>query len=215
MQITAMILFAVMFGMIMLLGVGNTKAAQDDERPNTVLVVPYGMQSTETSQTAAVKFAEVEPTPTTEAKKTYVYYDVPLDNDFQEYIQDVCEQYGFEHYDIVIALIGHESSYRQTVVSKTDDYGYMQINSINHEWLGEELGITDFLDGEQNVIAGIYLLDGLMEKYDDIGLALMCYNCGETGARNLWQQGVYSTNYSRSIIEDAANLICRNGDAEE
>lgn len=144
-----------------------------------------------------------------EPESAYTYYDVPLDDGLQEYAQDLCAEYEFPYYDIIVAMIGHESSYRETVVSKTNDYGYMQINVCNHEWLREELGVTDMLDGRQNIQCGIYILQGLYHKYGDLGLALMAYNCGENGAAGLWKQGVYSTNYSRSIQQEAAELAVR------
>lgn len=139
-------------------------------------------------------------------KKQYVYYNVPLDDSTQEYIQDTCDEYGLDRYDIVIALIEKESTFRENVISSTNDYGYMQINECNHEWLSEELSINDFLDGKQNILAGVYVLSGLYEKYEDIGLALMAYNCGERGAKKLWEQGIYSTEYSRAIMEIAEGL---------
>lgn len=148
---------------------------------------------------------------TAEPEKAYTYYDVPLDDGLQEYAQDLCEEYDFPYYDIIVAMIGHESSYRETVVSQTNDYGYMQINACNHDWLREELGVTDMLDGQQNILSGIYILQGLYHKYDDIGLALMAYNCGEYGAELLWEDGVFSTNYSRSIQQEAAELTVRKG----
>jgi len=77
----------------------------------------------------------------------------------------------------------------------------MQINTINHEWLQEELGITDFLDPYQNVMCGIYIISGHLEKTDgDIELALMRYNCGATGAKRLWDKGIYHTDYTRKIM---------------
>lgn len=154
---------------------------------------------------------EVVETVTPEPETAYTYYDVPLDDSLQEYAQDLCAEYGFPRYDIIVALIGHESSYREAVVSRTDDYGYMQINAVNHEWLKEELGVTDILDGRQNIRSGIYILQGLYHKYGDIGLALMAYNCGERGAELLWEDGVFSTNYSRSIQQEAAELTVRKG----
>lgn len=155
-------------------------------------------------ETAPVE--EVEPEPD---KPAYVYYDVPLSDELQEWAQDLCEQYNFPYYDIIIALIERESSFRETVISTTNDYGYMQINQCNHEWLREELGITDFTDGKQNIHCGIYMLSDLYHKYEDIGLALMAYNCGENGAADLWEQGIYSTKYSRSIVQAATELAER------
>lgn len=148
--------------------------------------------------------------PETEPEKRYVYYDVPLTDDLQEYTQDVCEEYDFPCYDIIVAMIWTESGYREDIVSKTNDWGYMQINGINHQTLKDELGITDFLDGEQNIRAGIYMIQKLYHKYGDIGKALMAYNCGEYGASKLWKEGTTSTGYSRTIMQRATELTERN-----
>lgn len=61
-------------------------------------------------------------------------------------------------------------------------------------------------DAEDNIIAGAYMLGQYLSKYGDENLALMCYNCGEAGAKRLWAKGIYSTKYSRSILEYAESL---------
>lgn len=128
------------------------------------------------------------------------YFDVPLSDGFQDYIRAKCVEYNVPM-ELVIALIDKESSFRSDVVSKTNDYGYMQINKCNHEWLSETLGVSNFLDPYENVLCGIYIISEHLEKTDgDIELALMRYNCGATGAKRLWEQGTYSTNYSRSVM---------------
>ena len=76
-------------------------------------------------------------------------------------------------------------------------------------WKLNQLGIDDILDGRQKVLAGVYLIQGFWHKYEDAGRALMCYNCGEGGAQNLWKQGVYSTYYSRTILDRAEQLTLR------
>jgi soluble lytic murein transglycosylase-like protein len=107
---------------------------------------------------------------------------------------------------MVLALMDQESDYREKVISKTNDYGIMQINKVNHEWLKEELGIEDFLEAEQNILAGIRMLAGLAAKYEDPHLVLMAYNCGENGAKKLWKQGKTTSQYSRSIMARAEEL---------
>ena len=111
-------------------------------------------------------------------------------------------------------MIQTESGCREKIISSTNDYGYMQINACNHKWLADELGTTDFLDGKQNIEAGVYIIQGLYHKYEDIGKALMAYNCGEGGAANLWKQGIYSTQYSRLILQRAAELVQRETASE-
>ena len=77
----------------------------------------------------------------------------------------------------------------------------MQINTVNHEWLQEKLGITDFLDPYQNTRSGIYILRTLFEKYQDTAKVLMAYNMGEDGAKKLWDKGIYDTStHKKSLI---------------
>ena len=133
----------------------------------------------------------------------FVPLNVAMDEDLQEFIY--CLSYGYSiDFHFVMGLIQQESTFRINVMSKTNDYGLMQINTINHEWLSEKLGITDFLDPYQNTRAGIYILRTLFEKYDDPAQVLMAYNMGETGAKRLWEQGIYETAYSNSVLEKMA-----------
>ena len=179
--------------------------------PNTIMHVLATL-----AMLTGMTLAPVLPEPMPEAMTAgavltvpYVYYDVPMEDELQEYTQDVCAEYEFPCYDIVVAMIWTESDFREDIVSKTNDWGYIQINGINHKTLTEELGITDFLDGRQNIRAGVYMIQKLYHKYGDIGKALMAYNCGEYGAAGLWAEGVYSTNYSRTIQKRAGELRIR------
>ena len=138
------------------------------------------------------------------------YYDVPLSKELQEYIWLLSQEYEVPC-ELIYALIETESSFRPNVVSGTNDYGLMQINKINHEWLSDELGISDFLDPEQNILAGCYILSRHLKATDgDIVLALMRYNCGAAGARNLWSQGIYSTRYTDKVMA-AYDRYCEMG----
>ena len=138
--------------------------------------------------------------PVIETEPPVLYYDCPLSHDLQDYIRQLCETENVPM-GLVIAMIDKESTFRASVVSATDDYGLMQINVINHEWLSEQYDITDFLDPYQNVFCGIKILSGHLENYDgDLSRALMAYNMGAGGARRLWNQGIYSTSYTTYIL---------------
>ena len=129
-----------------------------------------------------------------------VYFDVPLSKELQDYIRNLCDEYGVP-IELVIAVIDVESTFRADVVSETNDYGLMQINKCNHEWLTDKLGVTDFLDPYQNINSGIHILSGHLEVTNgDIELALMRYNNGATGAKKLWDKGIYSTAYTQKIM---------------
>lgn len=151
----------------------------------------------------------IKPTPTEapepEPEPAVRIYDIPLAEELQEYTFTLCEENDLD-YEMVLAVMDQESDYREKVISKTNDYGIMQINKVNHEWLKEELGIDDFLDAEQNILAGIRMLSELTEKYEDPHQVLMAYNCGEAGAKKLWKQGKTTSEYSREIMIRAEEL---------
>jgi soluble lytic murein transglycosylase-like protein len=164
-------------------------------------------QSREPMATIAVIQITAAPTkaPDPEPESEVRIYNIPLDEELQEYTFYLCKENNLD-YEMVLAMMDQESDYREKVISKTNDYGIMQINQVNHEWLEEELGIDDFLDAEQNILAGIRILAELTEKYEDPHRVLMAYNCGETGAKRLWKQGKTTSEYSRSIMARAEEL---------
>lgn len=128
---------------------------------------------------------------------------VPLQCDMayeeQEFLFYLCNGYNIDFY-LVMSVIQTESSFRSDIISKTNDYGLMQINQNNHDWLTETLGVTDYLDPYQNMRAGCYILRKLFERYQDTELVLMCYNMGEKGASRLWKNGIYSTDYTEQVL---------------
>lgn len=128
----------------------------------------------------------------------FIPIDCDLDEKTQEFVFYLCEGYDID-WTLIMAIMQKESSFRKDVISSTNDYGLMQINQANHEWLTETLGVTDFLDSEQNIKSGVFVLNELFEKYTDTNRVLMAYNMGENGAKRLWDRGIYETNYTKSI----------------
>lgn len=128
-------------------------------------------------------------------------FDVPLSDSLQRYIYEICADENVP-ITLVMAMIEHESRFNPEVVSSTDDYGLMQINEVNHEWLEEDFRCADMLNPYQNVFCGIKIIAKYIEKYEgDYGKALMAYNMGDYGARKAWQNGVTITKYSTSVLE--------------
>lgn len=112
------------------------------------------------------KVIEGEPLAKYEAGSGFVPLECALSEELQEFTFYLCKAYYID-FDFAMAIMFTESSFRPSVVSGTNDYGLMQINEINHEWLSEELGITDFSEPYQNIRAGLYILRKLFEKYDE------------------------------------------------
>lgn len=147
----------------------------------------------------------VEPT------RPYKYYYVN-DNgwkayckeEWQDYLYEMCIKYDVvEYYEMFLAQMYHESAFRADIVSKTNDYGLMQINKCNHEFLKNKFGFTDFLDPYVSIESGVYFMSGFLHKYNDAEKALVCYNRGESAVK----KGTYSTKYSKGVLADMQLLV--------
>lgn len=129
------------------------------------------------------------------------YFDnTGLSHDLQDYIYTLCQQNSVP-YELIFGLMKVESGFNSNAVSSTNDYGLCQINEINFGWLSEQYGITDFLDPYQNVLCGISILGSNIKNYGTYEKALMAYNMGGGGASSYWEQGIFSSEYSRKVME--------------
>ena len=156
--------------------------------------------------------AEPEEEPAEPEEEGPEIYNVPLDDALQRHTYNLCVDYEVEeYYPLVLAVMWRESEFVPTIISKTNDYGLMQINKINHKWLSDKLEITDFLDEEQNIHAGVFMLSLYLHKYEDIDKALMAYNMGENGAKKRWAAGTYTTNYTRTTRERLELILSGEG----
>lgn len=139
----------------------------------------------------------------------YIYekeYDAKFELaiEYQDYLYSLCKQYRIEqYYELLLAQMYHESHFNCSIISPTNDYGLMQINIMNHKWLSEELGCQDFLNPFDNILAGVFLMQKYLHKYQDIQKSLICYNMGESAVI----EGIYSTEYSRCVLKDMEKLI--------
>ena len=133
----------------------------------------------------------------------HIYYDVPLDRELQDYIVELCKVNSLSP-ELVLAIIKVESNYCSTAVNASEScYGLMQINRCNFAAYQLDEPTDDF----ENVRVGITMLAELISRYGDINKALMAYNCGPTGARKLWNQGITETNYCRKVASAKREII--------
>ena len=176
--------------------------APGSEKEQTVEVLPlWFSEEAEMKMTVKKDVVATEALMETEEEAPSYQSDaVPLNHDTQAQVLGWCEEYGVP-YSVALAVIEAESSFRPDAENGSC-YGYMQINSINKSWLFQEIGVTNLEDPLQNLHSGIYMLGDLYGKYGDWHKALVCYNCGETGAYNhYFSQGLTSSGYSRHVME--------------
>ena len=142
------------------------------------------------------------------------YFNVPLSHSLQQYIYEICADNDLS-VSLVIALIDQESNFNPECVSDTNDYGLMQINECNFQWVKEDYNSVDMLNPYQNVYCGINILAGYLHKYDDdYTKALMCYNLGEYGASKAWENGIFCTDYTKAV-ETKWEVYKENGSSNE
>ena len=163
----------------------------------TALIAIYSCATTAAAnlaqQTAAapateyVTLAYMEVQPEAE-QEPELLYDVPMRDELQRHVREQAERQGVP-FEIALAVIERESSYQPYAVSDTGDFG-----------------ITDVMDPEQNIEAGLYILGRAFQKYDDPDKALMAYNMGDSGMKAAWSKGQHSSKYSRAVIETAQAL---------
>ena len=87
--------------------------------------------------------------------------------------------------------------------------GYMQIGEKWHKDRMLEEAVADLLNPYGNIRVGLNFLQYLNKKYLDnsgANCVLMAYNMGESGARSLWKEGTYSTEYSRGVLKRAEEI---------
>lgn len=142
-------------------------------------------------------------------------YDVPLTDELQIFIHEMCAEYGVD-FRLVLAIISVESSFRCNAYNAdTDCCGLMQIKGMNLPTVRAELGVTDLFNAYENAMGGIYLLRQALNYDGDIEHALLIYNNGLGGAKELFYKGIHSTEYSRKVLEARDNLKVREYIYEE
>ena len=134
-----------------------------------------------------------------------LYYDVPLSDDLQDYIFEVCEGYGVNHL-VVLAMIKKESAFNSASVGDNgNSLGLMQIQPRWHQQRMNELGVTDLLDPYQNILVGVDYLADMMAYEKGLEWALMAYNGGPTYANQKAAAGEVNK-YAKSVLEYAMNF---------
>lgn len=149
--------------------------------------------------------ATIEDAKTGEVVKPVELYDVPLDEELQLYIIDLCEQHNIAP-AFVFAVIEQESQFTADAVG--DDgksLGLMQIYQKYHIDRMEKLGCGDLMNPYDNVAVGIDYLYELFQMNPDVYWVLMAYNGGIAYSNERMSTGNYS-DYAINTTERAKEL---------
>ena len=135
----------------------------------------------------------------------HVRYDIPLDDELQDYIIETSEERGVDP-AIIIAMIKRESQFDIDIIGdRGKAFGLMQIHPRWHSDRMEKLGVTDLLDPYQNVTVGIDIMAELLDGGKSVEWALMAYNGGYANANRHIKAGTLS-GYATDVLEFAEEL---------
>ena len=131
--------------------------------------------------------------------------DISLSEDIQKYAYNKCQESGID-YPIFLGLMRKESAFNPSAKSSTGDYGLCQINKGNHNWMREVFGSDwDPMNPYDSIDASIFMLSEYTKDYncDNYHVLLMNYNMGHGNAVECFNSGIYSSKYSRAIMDYA------------
>jgi hypothetical protein len=151
-------------------------------------------------------------------EKGWKYYEIPSSYTMyggmfpevaQVYLWCICEEAGVDYYT-ALALIERESGYRYDAIGDSgNSKGLMQIQEKWHTERMEALGVTDLYNPYANMEVGVNYLKEIQDRYlasSGEHCVLMVYNMGYSRANELWAEGVYSTAYTRQILQRAQEI---------
>lgn len=118
-------------------------------------------------------------TPAEEPEPPYLREDIPLDAETQALLYEACGETGID-YELALAVVRKETTYRNVVGDSGESYGYMQVQPRWHTERMDRLGVTDLMDPLSNFRVGCDYLAELLDKYE-LTEALTCYNTGKPG----------------------------------
>ena len=145
----------------------------------------------------------IEPIPEPPIEKNVTYFDVPLSEDLQDHIFEVCEERDIDP-AVVVAIIEKESVFNSSAIGdRGRSFGLMQIQPRWHYGRMESLGCTDLLNPYQNITVGVDYIAELFESGKSLEWVLMAYNGGCSYANKKASRGEISGYVTRvlSIID--------------
>lgn len=105
-----------------------------------------------------------------EDKELIYIEEIEMPKEHQKYLFKMCKERSLDYLK-VLAIIKNESQFKSDTISETNDYGYMQINKINHNRLSQALNTRkNALDPYININWGTFMLKELYDKWKEQGI---------------------------------------------
>lgn len=138
---------------------------------------------------------------------------------YSEYVEKYSQEYEIDE-ELVYAMIKAESNFNEKAISSKDALGLMQIIESTAYETAEKLqkSITkeDILDPEINICLGTKYISTLIQRYENLELAIAAYNAGIGNVDTWIKNGILkadgsnienipykeTNNYVRKILRD-------------
>lgn len=139
--------------------------------------------------------------------------------EYTEYIKKYANEYNVDEY-LIYAIIKAESNFNQDAVSHRGAKGLMQLMYSTAEDISKRIGIElnedNILEPDINIKLGTKYISMLIQKYNNINLALAAYNAGSGNVDGWIEKGTLKSdgsdienvpftetnNYVRKILRD-------------
>ena len=188
------------------ISIDNNKELIDAAKPvTTPKTTPFESLLTYTELVETITTPEsIESTEPKEPETSY--YDIPLSEDLQDHIFELCEERDIDP-ELVIAVIWRESRFKAKAVGDNgNSLGLMQIQPRWHSERMDRLDCPDLLDPYQNITVGIDILDDLFDSGKSVEWVLMAYNGGRSYANRNVKAGKISS-YAKNVLNYRDELI--------
>ena len=126
--------------------------------------------------------------------------------DLKSYTAEICNEYDVD-YSLAVAVIYNESRFQSGLTHKnsngTIDYGLMQVNEVNFDFLHRTLGINsmkELLDDEIGVRCGVALLAYHKQFTESDSAALLRYQIGAGKYQQYLKNGRYTNKTHQQVL---------------
>ena len=194
-------IFLLVFGMFISLATLCIHEEREKVQPIIVEAQTRQFVEVETTTQKETEIAIEETKIAVDEVKFVPITEIQLDAEMQEWIWNYCNDKNISP-ALVMAIIERESSCNSTCIGDYgNSFGYMQIYKKWHIDRMEKLGVTDLLDGKQNIMVGVDYLLELFQENSDATWVLNTYNGGRAYANRK-----SDTDYSVDVLDRSAVL---------
>lgn len=133
-------------------------------------------------------------------------------DELKSYTQSVCDEYNVD-YSLALGVIYNESRFQSGLThvnsNGTVDYGLMQVNEVNFDYLNKTLGVrsmSELLDDRTGIKCGVQLLAYHKQYTGNDSAALLRYQIGAGKYKQYLRKGRYTNQTHQQVLTYQSEL---------